>query len=235
LLSGGFDSVAALHLAKSRYAEVRAIGFQYGQPHADAELTVAGRIARERNVEFVTPALADAVPRGVGFMGGPCDHEAGPGINHAFVPGRNLIFATIAAAYACRWWTVGPIAIVMGATKDDADGFPDCRKQVLATLGTIIKEGTERQIWIDAPWVDKSKAGVLVELEKLPHAGHAEVAIADVQRSWSCYRGGDAPCGTCTACVVRARAFAISGVTDLSARLPMHGGDAHREMRLRDG
>jgi len=228
LLSGGMDSVAALHWAVGRYSEVRAIGFDYGQPHRDAELAAAGKCARGLGVRCIILALADAFT-GVrlGLLGTVVDHDptAIGGTNPAFLPGRNAVLLTLAAMHACAWWPVGNIALVMGACAEDAAGFADCRPQFLTTLASVIRRGHGRQVDIVAPWVGLSKGGILAAL----HENAA--AIADMQRSWSCYRGENTgPCGGCTACVVRAKAFAAARLDDLSAYPVMTGGDPAREV-----
>jgi 7-cyano-7-deazaguanine synthase len=142
LLSGGMDSVACLHWALHHYRDVRALVFAYGQPHQDAELTVAGRIARRNRVPFETIAIADALHAGI--LARVPAHEEGlsAGLHRAFVPGRNLVFLSLALSRACQWWPLEAISdgrkagpyefeIVIGSCLEDAAGFPDCRKKFM--------------------------------------------------------------------------------------------------------
>jgi len=225
LLSGGMDSVAALHWARGRYETLRALGFRYGQPHANAELPIAQNVAARLGVPFTVLAMADVLNTRMGLLAGVTDHDASRfgGVNPAFVPGRNLVFLSVAAAHACGWFK-GNFHIVIGACAEDAAGFPDCRERVLTALGGVLREGCGREFHVVAPFVRTSKAALVGSLD-----GHA---LEDVRRSWSCYRGELAgPCGTCSACVVRAGAFAAAGVVDLSAHPGVCGGDPARETR----
>jgi 7-cyano-7-deazaguanine synthase len=222
LLSGGLDSVAALYWASTRYRHVRAIGFDYGQPNRDAEVYSAGTAAEALGVPFERLPLADAFPRR-GLLERVPEHNVDQkGAHPAVVPGRNGAFLWLAAAHAVTWWRVGNIALVIGANKEDAAGFSDCDPRFFLKLGQAIRDGFMRQVDIVAPWVDRTKAQIIQQAE--PEARHA------IARSWSCYaRTG--PCGVCTACVLRARAFAETGLVDECAPPKMTGGDPQREAR----
>lgn len=229
LLSGGMDSVAALHWALARYTSVRAIGFDYGQPHRDAELTIAGQVARALSVPYAVLVIADAMNLKLGLLGEVRDHDDSRigGLNPAFVPNRNAIFLNIAAPHACAWFPNGNIDLVVACNADDAQGFADCRPAYLREQATLLRKGCARQIDIAAPWVGLSKGGIIAALHENP------VAIEHIRRSWSCYRGQKSgPCGTCTACVVRARAFETASLGDLSTHPQMIGGDPARETAL---
>lgn len=218
LLSGGMDSVAALWWARARYDRVAAMLFDYGQPNRDQELTAAYRAAEDARADLnLRFALADTLPRGRGILAGIVDHDdQAHGLSPAFVPGRNLVMLTVAAAHACVAFPNGNIDLVIGACKEDAAGFPDCRAGVFSKLAEALRAGNGRQIGIVAPWVDLHKASIwgLISAE----------ARESVARSWSCYRA-DGPCGACTACVLRARAFAAAGIEDRCTRAAMTGGD----------
>lgn len=224
LLSGGMDSTAALWWAKERYERVAALLFDYGQPNRDHELAAAYRAAEDAgthlNLRF---ALADTLPRGRGLLAGVRDHdEAHQGISPAFVPGRNLVMLTIAAAHACVMFPNGNIDLVIGACKEDAAGFPDCRAPTLAKLGEALRAGNARQIEVVAPWLNATKETILATVGTI-----SPQALESVSRSWSCYRA-DGPCGACSACVLRVRAFAAAGIEDRCARAVMTGGDPGR-------
>lgn len=218
LLSGGMDSVAALHWSIAQGGTVRAICFDYGQPNRDNELYAAQATAARRSVPLAREHLADAVRTGAGLFRGVKDHDdAHQGLHPAFVPGRNAVFLSIAAAHAATWFPVGTIALVVGANADDARGFPDCGQSFFHTLARALSRGTAREIEIEAPFVGMTKAGIVAQA--------SDAAREDMARSWSCYRGDRVPCGTCSPCVLRAAAFSLVGLADRSAPAIMHGGD----------
>jgi 7-cyano-7-deazaguanine synthase len=223
LLSGGLDSTAALLWAARAYPEVRAIAFDYGQPHRDAELACAQVLCDSLGVSWNRFAISDTMPRG-GLLTGVRDHDpTGQSINPAFVPGRNAVFLTVAAAHAASWWK-GNIDMVIGACAEDAMGFPDCKASWLGAMGTVLRQGMAREIRVVAPFVDRTKEQILRSFPADTVPG------ALLATSWSCYRGlASGPCATCSACVKRAAAFAAVGATDYSAHPVMCGGDAHRE------
>ena len=228
LLSGGLDSVAALHYALRAYKEVRAISFRYGQPHQNAELACAARVAGLRHVTMTTLALADTLLTGDGFMRSVRDHDPSKfgGENEAFVPGRNAVFMSIAASHASTWWRGGNWALVFGANADDASGFADCRMNPIAQLTIALRFMCSRQLIIDCPFIKMTKADILARFADSP------IALDDIQRSWSCYRGNESgPCHKCTACVSRDDAFLKCGIDDMSEHPKMCGGDPQRGPR----
>jgi 7-cyano-7-deazaguanine synthase len=217
LLSGGLDSSAALVWAQVRYSELRAVTFSYGQPSRYRELAAAKRIALARGVQWTELALSDALMPRAGLLRG-VDASATPrfgGVDREFVPGRNLLFATLAAAHASLWFPSGNIDLILGACAEDQSGFPDCRPTTLAMLSAALCMGTGRQIGIRTPWADRTKSEILYAIQ--PDAE----ALALVCSSWSCYCG-EGPCGTCGACVKRADGFAARGIPDLVE--PCHVG-----------
>lgn len=225
LLSGGLDSTAALCWAMHRYSDVRAFGVDYGQPNRDAEMTAAKRTARELGVPYVGVAIADALRPStpVGLMAGVPAAGTHVGIDRAFVPGRNLLLATIAASHACTWWE-GGFDLILGACAEDQAGFPDCMPTTLAQLTLALQMGCLRHVMIRTPWADRTKREILYAVQP------DEKAFDLVRRSWSCY-APVGPCGVCGACVKRTAAFESLGVEDLSAPPKIHGGDVHRERR----
>lgn len=224
LLSGGMDSVACLHWAIAKYRNVRALAFRYGQPHGDAEMVAAGRIARKNSIPFETIHLADALHGGILSRVPEHSEEAAKGLHRAFVPGRNLVFLSLALSRSCQWWD-GEIELVVGACEEDAGGFPDCREEFYRAASKALSAAVDRKIHVAAPWVRMPKVDILRDVAKRFPSG-----LADIQESWSCYVG-KGPCGTCTACVLRARAFAEFGLEDKCATPVMFGGDTERDRR----
>lgn len=221
LLSGGMDSTACLHWALSRHREVRAIGFDYGQPHRDAELTAAGKIAKRRMVPFQIELLPEL---GGGLRDGVQDHTDEPGLSAAFVPGRNGLFLWRALNVAARLF-YGDITLVIGACAEDAAAHPDCREEFFESIERSMGLGLDRQVKIAAPYVLMTKAQLIADV-----MGRFPSGLDDLQESWSCYRG--TACGTCTACILRARALQSHQLVDLAMPTVMHGGDSGRARRL---
>lgn len=217
LLSGGLDSTAALHRSLAQDGDVRAVCFDYGQPNRDHELFAAEATAKRLGVRCTRLALADTIRTGAGLLRAVTDHDpTAMGVHRAFVPGRNAVFLSIAAAHAATWWTAGTIALVVGANADDAAGFPDCVARFFVPMARALSHGTAREIIVETPFVDRTKAQIIREA--------TDAARADMTRSWSCYRG-DGPCGACSPCVLRAAAFQAAGLADEAVRATMHGGD----------
>ena len=212
LLSGGLDSTTAAAWAKAQGHELYAISFDYGQRHR-RELSSARKVAsalgvREHRVLKVPigqlggSALTDkAIP--VPKAG----KSIGDRIPSTYVPARNTVFLSLALAYA---EVVGSRAIVIGANALDYSGYPDCRPEYLAAFEAMAnlatKAGVEgRPLRILAPLVELSKADIV----RLGTRLQAPLAM-----TWSCYKGGRQPCGTCESCVLRRKGFEAAGVVD---------------------
>lgn len=220
LLSGGMDSVAALHWAYPRYRALLAILFDYGQPNADQELPAGGRAAEALGVVRLRISVADTLPSSSGILGRVEDHDGKTdGLSPAFVSGRNLVFLTSAAAHAACHWRNGNIDVIIGANKQDQQRFPDCRIGTLLKLGEALRHGIGRELKIVAPWIDRTKAQILNELD--------DDGLNAAARSWSCYRR-IGPCGKCGACVARREAFLQASVPDMCEVARMTGGDPSR-------
>lgn len=225
LLSGGMDSTACLHWALGRYDEVRAIGFDYGQRHRDAELVSAGKLARRRGVPFETLCLADSLHGGL-KRGVPEHDRLASGVHPAFVPGRNLVFLSLALGRACIYWPNSEdTAIVIGACHEDTSGFPDCGQTFLRLAQAALSAAVLRLIRVEAPFVTSTKRDLVGSF-----LGNKD-ALADIQASWSCY-AGTGPCGICTPCVLRRDAFDAHGLSDLCCVPTMFGGDVARDRRF---
>jgi 7-cyano-7-deazaguanine synthase len=226
LLSGGMDSTACLHWALAHYAEVSAIGFDYGQPHRDAETSSAGKLAKRRGVQFEVLCLADALRGGI-VSAVPTHEPATGGIHRAFVPGRNLVFLSLALGRAATYWPTSEFDLILGACLEDASGFPDCTDHFINAANVALTLAIGRLARAIAPFSRVSK----VDLVGLVKAMGWD-AVYDLQRSWSCYVG-KGPCGECTPCVLRRDAFAAAGLDDLCGAPVMTGGDVHRDLRIK--
>jgi len=214
LLSGGMDSATALAVAAKSGYEIHALSFDYGQRHG-RELNSARKIASHFDVrehlvlriplgDLGGSALTDKnipVPEGKGPW------RRGASIPPTYVPGRNLIFLSFAAAYA---EILGAEAVFIGANALDYSGYPDCRPDFLRQLEKTVKKGTKRGVAgrplkMIAPLLSLSKADIV-------RLG-ASLGVP-FQLTWSCYRGGKRPCGRCDSCLIRAKGFAEAGIAD---------------------
>ena len=124
-----------------------------------------------------------------------------------YVPFRNGLMLSAAASFAGSLFENDSVEIYIGAHADDAAGnaYADCRADFIRTLDTAIKIGTYEKIRLVAPFVNKTKADIVkigLQLE------------TPYKLTWSCYEGGDKPCGKCATCLDRARAFELNGVDD---------------------
>ena len=217
VLSGGLDSTVCLALAaeESHPSDALvALTFDYGQRHR-IELERAATIADHYGADHLVVRL-DASAWGGSALTDPAidvpDADvagAGDGIPVTYVPARNLIFLSIAVGIA----EARDLASVsIGVNALDYSGYPDCRPEFVesfrATAALAQKRGIEgAPVEVLTPLVDKTKA----EIARL-----GTDLQAPLELTWSCYRGdtGGRPCGTCDACVLRARGFAEAGLPD---------------------
>jgi 7-cyano-7-deazaguanine synthase len=202
LLSGGADSAIALAWARMEYGAVHAFSVDYGQKHA-RELEAAVLIAKHLRVPHRTASLR--MDLGGSLTSDDTSHAESIGASTAMVPGRNAILLDMAAAYAVK---VGADTVVIGACGADAGGFPDCRPEFLVAQRRSMSLAMGAPIQLVAPLLVMTKAATLTLARTLPKAWDA------LGMSWSCYLGGERPCGECGACVARAKGFADAGETD---------------------
>lgn len=219
LFSGGQDSATCLAWALDRFARVETLGFDYGQRHRielDCRQALrAGIVAREpawgqRLGEDHTLAL-DALGA-VSETALTRDAEIGfeaSGLPNTFVPGRNLVFLTFAAALAYRR---GIRHIVGGMCETDFSGYPDCRDDTIKALQVALNLGMERRFVLHTPlmWIDKAQTWGLAQ-----SLGGRPLVDLIVEESHTCYLGERGRrhdwgygCGTCPACRLRAEGYA---------------------------
>jgi 7-cyano-7-deazaguanine synthase len=219
LFSGGQDSATCLAWALDRYARVETVGFAYGQRHA-VELACraplrdgmaamgdwGGRLGPDHMVDMGSALAA------IGGTALTSEAEIAmtvDGLPNTFVPGRNLLFLTYAAAVAYRR---GIKAIVGGMCETDYSGYPDCRDDTIKAIQLALNLGMDRRFVLETPLMWTDKAGTWVMAERL--GGPALVALI-VEESHSCYRGERKRrhawgygCGACPACELRAAGWA---------------------------
>ena len=212
IFSGGLDSTTALYWAWERFEEVYALTFIYGQRHA-LEVEMAGRIARRVGVKEHGFLEVDLTQIGGSALTDPAlelplDREpTREGIPVTYVPFRNGIFLSLAAA----WAEVRGIShLVGGWNAVDFSGYPDCRPQFLEAMERALNLGTKAGVegtpfTLHAPLIDLTKAGIIALGLSLG---------ADYSWSLSCYQGGEIPCGRCDSCQLRARGWRELGIMD---------------------
>jgi 7-cyano-7-deazaguanine synthase len=208
VLSGGQDSTTCLYWAIDRFGQgnVTALTFDYGQRHR-IELDCARNIAAKVGVpQFELPIDTFAALGGNSLADTDIDVVDGADgdLPNTFVPGRNLIFLTFAAAYA---WQHGINDIVTGVAQTDYSGYPDCRQETIDSLSGTLRLGLDQAFTIHTPLMNLSKKETVLLATKLG-------AIEAMSLTHTCYEGQRPPCGQCPACVLRAKGFAEAGIED---------------------
>lgn len=210
LLSGGQDSTTCLYWAITRFGRenVHSLAFDYGQRH-QIELDCSRRIAELAGVSHtVLPINTFAALGGSALTDGSIPVQRGVDaqtrLPNTFVPGRNLIFLTFAAAYA---YPRSIRHLVGGMAQTDYSGYPDCRQATITVLEQAIRLGMDFEITIHTPLMFKSKQETVAMAVELG-------ALDALAYSHTCYNGQQPPCGQCPACLLRAKGFAEAGVSD---------------------
>ena len=204
VFSGGQDSTTCLIQALAQYDEVHAITFNYGQRHSQ-EIAVAQTIAAELGVtahkvldlallnELAISSLTrDAIPVSTQLQEN--------GLPNTFVPGRNILFLTLAAVYA---YQVGAEVVITGVCETAFSGYPDCRDEFVKALNRALCLGLEKPLRLVTPlmWLNKAQTWALADR-------HGRLDYVR-ERTLTCYNGvvGDG-CGSCPACLLRQRGLA---------------------------
>jgi 7-cyano-7-deazaguanine synthase len=215
LFSGGQDSTACLAWALDRYPRVETVGFDYGQRHA-VELAARRAVRREirRRFESWRGALGPDHRidlRAFGRIGETAlttvrsIEITARGLPSTFVPGRNLVFLSYAAALADRR---GLKTLVGGMCETDYSGYPDCRRDTLDAMQIALNLGMEQDFVIETPLMRLTKAQTWALAKGLGGEALLEITL---EHSHTCYLGDRTPhawgkgCGACPACELRAR------------------------------
>ncbi len=219
LFSGGQDSTTCLAWALTRFARVETVGFAYGQRHA-VELECRAPILTDLKAMRADWAgrLGESHTLDVGVLGDLSQTaltreiaiEIGEGgLPNTFVPGRNLVFLTLAAALAYRR---GITHLVAGMCETDYSGYPDCRDETIKATATAISLGMDRAFKVHTPlmWRDKAETWTLAE-----ELGGAPLVDLILEKTHTCYLGARGErhawghgCGECPACRLREAGFA---------------------------
>lgn len=218
LSSGGVDSTTCLAMAVAEVGaeNVLALSVYYGQKH-DKEIQAAKKVAEYYGVERMELDLS------VIFAGSNCsllkqstediplesyaqqiEETHGEKPVSTYVPFRNGLFLSSAASIALSH---GCSKIMYGAHADDAAGaaYPDCSLDFVNAMNQAIYLGSGNQLTIEAPFVSLTKADVVKK--------GLELGVP-YELTWSCYEGGEKPCGKCGTCIDRMRAFELNGTVD---------------------
>ena len=210
VLSGGQDSTTCLYWAIDRFGAdaVTSVTFDYGQRHR-VELECATAVADFAGIgNTCLPIDTFAALGGDALTDTDIDVENGTdaqtGLPNTFVPGRNLIFLTYAAAYAYQR-KIGHL--VTGVAQTDYSGYPDCREATISSLQQSLRLGMESDVTIHTPLMHLSKKETVLLARDLG-------ALPAMELTHTCYNGERPPCGTCAACELRAKGFAEAGIDD---------------------
>lgn len=199
VFSGGQDSTTCLIQALTQYEHVHCITFDYGQRH-NQEIEVAKKVAIElgatshkvMDVGLLNELAVSSLTRD----NIPVSHELQEnGLPNSFVPGRNILFLTLAGIYA---YQLGAESVITGVCETDFSGYPDCRDEFVKSLNQSLVLGMDRKLRIDTPlmWLNKAETWALADkFGKLDYVRN---------QTLTCYNGviGDG-CGDCPSCDLR--------------------------------
>ena len=218
LFSGGQDSTTCLAQALSRYERVETVAFDYGQRH-HVELQARLKVLEAMRQQFPAwaPRMGEDHLLDLAVLGQVSETSLtrdmafkmeSSGLPNTFVPGRNLLFLTLAAALAYRR---GLDVLVTGVCETDYSGYPDCRDDTMKAMQLALSLGMDKRLLIETPlmWLDKAQTWALAE-----SLGGAALVDVIVEHSHSCYLGDREHrhawgwgCGSCPACELRARGW----------------------------
>ncbi|MHC8369854.1 7-cyano-7-deazaguanine synthase QueC [Pseudomonas sp. MDT1-85] len=202
VFSGGQDSTTCLIHALPTYDEIHCITFDYGQRHR-ADIEVAQQLSKKLGVEVhkvldtsllnelaISSLTRDNIPA-------PSISSSAEGLPDTFVPGRNILFLTLAAIYA---YQVRAETVITGVCETDFSGYPDCRDEFIKTLNNAIELGMDYKLHIETPlmWLNKAETWAL--------ADHHKKLDLIRDHTLSCYNGiKGSGCANCDACNLRAK------------------------------
>ena len=201
VFSGGQDSTTCLIQALQQFDEVHGITFDYGQRHREEieiaqDLGIKLKLASHKVMDVtllnelaISALTRDSIPVSNELMEN--------GLPNTFVPGRNILFLTLAGIYA---YQLGADTVITGVCETDFSGYPDCRNDFVKAMQAALEQGMDKKLTISTPlmWLDKAETWALADqLQSLDLIRHETL---------TCYNGikGDG-CGTCPACLLRKR------------------------------
>ncbi|MCP4934495.1 MAG: 7-cyano-7-deazaguanine synthase QueC [bacterium] len=208
ILSGGLDSTVLAHevVAEGDY-QLGALSFDYGQKHT-CELACAKAQAKLLGIEHTLVALPfinelfNSVLLSNSDKPIPHGHYEDESMKQTVVPNRNMIMLSIAAGVAL---SQDRTALYYGAHSGDHAIYPDCRADFVAAMQQALGLCDWQRIDLQVPFL---------HLDKLEIVRRGAALGVDFGQTWTCYTGGDTPCGKCGSCVERSEAFAANGLQD---------------------
>jgi 7-cyano-7-deazaguanine synthase len=218
LSSGGVDSSTCVALAVSQAgsSNVACVSIYYGQKH-DKELVCSRRIVAYYHVkqyefdlsaimQYSDCSLLKGSPQAVSH-GSYASQIAEHGRVSSYVPFRNGLMLSVCASLAQSLFPDDDVTLYLGAHADDYAGnaYADCSPEFVSAMDSAIHIGTYGHVHVVAPFVGTDKAGIVKKGLELN---------VPYELTWSCYEGGDTPCGKCGTCIDRANAFKANGVDD---------------------
>ena len=213
VLSGGQDSTTCLYWAIKEFGRenVSSLSYDYGQRHK-IELEAAKKVAEIAAIRHeILPINTFAAIGGNALTDdidvqseAAQDADEASQLPNTFVPGRNLVFLTFAAAYA---YNRDIEHLVTGVAQTDYSGYPDCRENTLNSLEQTLRLGMEYNITIHTPLMNLNKSDTVELAVKLG-------AMDAMAYTHTCYNGAQPPCGQCQACILRAKGFAEAHIAD---------------------
>ncbi|GAM64399.1 queuosine biosynthesis queC ATPase [Vibrio ishigakensis] len=200
IFSGGQDSTTCLVQALEQYDEVHAITFDYGQRHRE-EIEVAQKLTSKLGVKahkvMDVTLLNELAVSSLTRDDIPVSHEIQEnGLPNSFVPGRNILFLTLAGIYA---YQVGAKTLITGVCETDFSGYPDCRDEFVKAMNSALAQGMDYDLEVKTPlmWLNKAETWAM--------ADHYKSLELVRDESLTCYNGiVGTGCGDCPACLLRA-------------------------------
>ena len=209
IISGGMDSALAAKMAQVEGYEIIALHFNYGQRTQQKELTCFRKIADsvkaiesyEIDIPFFEQLGASALTdKNIDIPTGGIEE----GVPVTYVPFRNGIFLSIAAAVAEKH---GAVALFIGVVEEDSSGYPDCRDVYIRKMQEAINLGTKDETHIEIKMP-------LVALKKSEIVEKSLALSVPLESTWSCYKEEELACGVCDSCRLRLNGFKEAGIKD---------------------
>jgi len=214
VLSGGMDSTISMFSAMAEgYDVIHAVTFDYGQRHS-IEIQSAKRIASIADIDIhIIPIDIFKIAKDSALVGNGdinVKHHSAKNLPASFVPGRNILFLTVAAINAYKYKAH---YMITGVCETDYSGYPDCRHRTIKSLEDTLSYGMDYQFSIITPLMYLNKKESIEMVRGFP-TELAKKCFYALSFSHTCYEGEYPPCEKCPACKLRAKGFEEAGVVD---------------------
>ena len=208
IVSGGMDSTTLLYDVLDEGYDVYALSFNYGQKHWK-ELTMASDTCQELRIPHKIidlSCLNELAPsaltrKDIDVPEGQYDDD---NMKQTVVPNRNMVMLSLAVSYAIG---IGATRVYYGAHAGDHTIYPDCRGEFITALNKAVKLCDWHEVELIAPYIDMDKGDIAIRGKELG---------VDYTKTWSCYKGGEKPCGKCGSCTERKEAMEKAGIKDVN-------------------